>query len=157
MLPIQKTEKTDTNCLIDVQSIVVNTPPPPGPLDALSVSLRSGGYLPPHIGCLRPWAPCCQIGFPRQTAQGHQMMTLGRGCPTVTQLSTFILSQPLSCARQPSGWHRCKVSPISSSVHSNILTATELHLKAPPDSHVCGLTSYIVILVMYLNTQSKSS
>lgn len=29
VLPIQKTEKTDTNCSIDVQSVVVNIRPPP--------------------------------------------------------------------------------------------------------------------------------
>lgn len=63
VLPIQKTEKTDTNCLIDVQSVVVNTRPTPSPPDALSVSLRSGGYLPPHMGVCGPGPHAVRSAF----------------------------------------------------------------------------------------------
>lgn len=92
-----------------------------------------------HV-CLWPWASRCQISFPRETAQGHLMRTLGRGCPAVVQLSTLISSQPLSCALQLSRWHHPAAERGSPLWDSQIISQVHIFLLEawPPRDDFLG-------------------
>lgn len=140
VLPIQKTEKTDTNCLIDVQS-VVNPPPPPSLPDTTSVSLRPGGYLLSHMCVRGPGPHAVRSAFHGRQHKVIRWRPSAGGAPRSLSCphSSSVSRCPALTSRQGGTAVRSgQTSPLSTLTHSKLksyiwkllLTFWEIHLFA---------------------------